>query len=136
MKLLMKHIVKSISVLLLSATLSWADGLTIDDLVERDGLHYKKFTNEPFTGKVSGKENGKFKNSKKDGEWLDYFSDGQLFRIKTFKDGEENGLAKQFRHSGQLHWEGNYKEGNKHGEWKYYFDDGVLTQSQITNQGN
>jgi hypothetical protein len=26
----------------------------MEDLVERDGLYYKKFTDTPFTGKVSG----------------------------------------------------------------------------------
>ena len=35
------------------------------DLVQRDGLHYKKFTDVPFTGKVTGKEQGKLK----DGSW-------------------------------------------------------------------
>lgn len=29
---------------------SW--GETIDDLVEREGIYYKKFTDVPFTGKV------------------------------------------------------------------------------------
>ena len=42
----------------------------MDDLVLIDGVYYKKFTNVPFTGEVSGIESGKFKNGKKDGEWL------------------------------------------------------------------
>ena len=36
----------------------------MDDLVERNDIYYKKFTNFPFTGEVSGKENGKFVNGK------------------------------------------------------------------------
>ena len=39
---------------------SWSE--TMDDLVERDGLYYKKFTNTPFTGEVSGIQSGGFKN--------------------------------------------------------------------------
>ena len=29
-----------------------------DDLVERDDLFYKKFTDEPFSGKTTGQEQG------------------------------------------------------------------------------
>ena len=34
---------------------SLALGERMDDLAVRDGLHYKKFTEVPFTGKVTGK---------------------------------------------------------------------------------
>ena len=45
----------------------------MDDLVKRNDLYYKKFTNIPFTGEISGMWkgnvwNGKFKNGKKNGE--------------------------------------------------------------------
>ena len=39
------------------------------DLVERDGLWYEKFSNEPFTGKVTGIKQGSFKDGKRNGEW-------------------------------------------------------------------
>ena len=41
---------------------SWS--VTIGDLVERNGLYYEKFTDIPFTGKVTGKEQG-------DAEWAE-----------------------------------------------------------------
>ena len=41
---------------------SW--GLTFDDLVERKGLFYKKFTDTPFTGKVTGKTQGVITNGR------------------------------------------------------------------------
>ena len=45
---------------------SW--GLTMDDLVQRDDLYYKKFTDVPFTGEIDeGLERGNFNNGKKDG---------------------------------------------------------------------
>ena len=46
---------------------SWSENLTMDDLVEKNDLYYKKFTDVPFTGEVSGRLSGKFKNGKKDG---------------------------------------------------------------------
>ena len=38
--------------LILFALLSW--GEIMDDLVERDGLFYKKFIQTPFTGEITG----------------------------------------------------------------------------------
>ena len=35
-----------------------------EDLVKRNGLFYNKFTDVPFSGKVSGKRQGSIKNGK------------------------------------------------------------------------
>ena len=40
-------------------------GETMDDLVITSGLYYKKFTDVPFTGKVTGKEQGKIRTGRK-----------------------------------------------------------------------
>ena len=47
---------------------SWSKTLTMDDLVLRKDLYYKKFSNVPFTGEISGKESGSFKEGRQDGE--------------------------------------------------------------------
>ena len=44
-----------------------AYGETMYDLVMRDGIHYKKFSTVPFTGKVTGIYQGSIKNGIKDG---------------------------------------------------------------------
>ena len=44
-----------------------AFGEKIDDLVERDGIHYKQFSDVPFMVKVTGKVQGAFKGGLKDG---------------------------------------------------------------------
>ena len=62
----------------------------MDDLVERDGLYYEKFTDVPFTGNVTGKEQGKISKGKKEGEWLYYFGNSPLW-IHNYKDGEPEG---------------------------------------------
>ena len=81
----MKKLTSIILILFLSllSSPSWSETLTIDDLVERNDLYFKKFTNVPYTGEVSGMANlrftsGKFKNGKRIGEWLTYYEDGQL----------------------------------------------------------
>ena len=66
---------------------SLAFGETMKDLVKRDGIHYKKFSTVPFTGKVTGKEQGSFRNGKKHGPWVFYNADGPLKNKLIFKDG-------------------------------------------------
>ena len=69
---------------------SWSEGISFDDLVERDGLTYKKFTNVPFTGDVDeGLEQGSFNNGKREGHWVIYKGDGSVFDTLTgtYKNG-------------------------------------------------
>ena len=46
---------------------------TMDDLVKRNGIHYKKFSEVPFSGKTTGRFQGTFKNGKLDGAWVSYY---------------------------------------------------------------
>jgi len=68
---------------------SLAFGVTMDDLIFRssNGLLYKKYTEVPFTGKVTGKEQGSFRNGKKEGLWVGYHDNGQLSHKGTYKNG-------------------------------------------------
>ena len=59
----------------------------MDNLVIRDGLYFKKFTDVPFIGEVTGKQQGLFKDGKKEGPWVRYHDNGQLREKGTFKDG-------------------------------------------------
>ena len=62
-------------------------GETMDDLVLREGLYYKKFSLVPFTGKITGRNQGKIKKGNKVGPWVSYHKNGQLYEEGTFKDG-------------------------------------------------
>ena len=68
--------------LVLSETVKWGD------LIVREGLHYKKFTDVPFTGKITGEWQGAFRNGKREGPWVEYHDNGQLFDKRTYKDGK------------------------------------------------
>jgi hypothetical protein len=63
-----------------------AFGETMKDLVLRDGIFYKKFSEVPFTGKTTGKYQGSFKDGKRVGPWVEYWKDGQLLSKGTYKD--------------------------------------------------
>ena len=114
---------------------SWS--VTLGDLVERDGLYYEKFTDVPYTGKVTVDEQGKprdvegvFKNGKAEGAWVEYWI-GQLWRKGNFKNGKEDGAWVYYNDNGQLWQKGNYKNGKREGAWIGYHYNG-----QLSSKGN
>ena len=145
----MRHILTSV-VLLVFLFPSLASGEMMEDLVERDGLIYKKFTDVPFNGKVTGqyqgelrdgilegywvryrddgqlRDKGTYKNGERDGPWVSYNKDGQLSYKETYKDGEMHGPYADYWSNGQLWEEGTYKDGKKDGPWVGYNKDGTV----------
>ena len=138
-----------------SNTTSSNKSLSINDLVKRQGVYYKKFTDVPFTGDVQGKAyemHGSFKNGKKEGSWVSYYDNGQLYsksvfkngiRVKPyfeqfhengevwvrgtdFKDGLMHGSYESYYPDGQLYEKGNYTKGERDGSWVEYWDSGRL----------
>ena len=80
----------TILVISLLSSPSWSE--TIDDLVERNGLYYQNFTDVPFTGKITGGEQGSVKNGEKEGVWVEYNRDGTVNKedTGTHKDDVKN----------------------------------------------
>ena len=103
---------------------SWSE--TMDDLVERNGLYYKQFTDVPFTGNITGDEQVSFKNGKREGAWVRYFDNGQLSDKGNFKNGYKVGAWVGYHDNGQLLFKGNYKDGYKEGVWINYWEDGTV----------
>ena len=105
---------------------SLAYGETMDDLVVRDGIHYKKFSDVPFTGKVTGNTQGSFKDGKEDGPWVGYHDNGRVREKGTYKDGKPDGPYVSYNDNGQLLLKGTFKDGKAEGPWVYYHDNGQL----------
>ena len=108
----------------LTSSVGWS--LEFKDLVYRDGLYYKKFTEVPFTGKITGKTIGSFKNGKEDGSWVYYHDNGQLDSKGDYKNGNGDGFWIGYYENGQLKSKGNWKNGKKDGSWFNYYQNGQL----------
>ena len=67
----MKHLLIIFSLLLTSV--SWSKTIDGDKLVIKFGLYYEKFTDKPFTGKVTGIRKGKISKGKIKGKWKEYW---------------------------------------------------------------
>ena len=86
-------------------------GETMDDLVKRDGLFYKEFTDVPFTGNITGKIRGTIRNGKKNGPWVYNWNRGQLWKKGTYRDGKEEGPWVYNWNNGQLWKKETYQDG-------------------------
>ena len=104
----------------------------MDDLVERDGLFYKKFTDVPFTGEITDKTaQGTFRNGKKEGPWVSYYyENGQVWSEGTYKDGKMHGPWVKYYDNGQLWEKGTYKDGKSDGPWVYYNQNGTVYEKE------
>ena len=117
---------------------------------------------ENFTGQVIKKyKNGQvksienFKNGKLNGEFKEFFEDGNLSQIATFKNGDmknikvfyENGKLKfeqnlknrkgkyrGYYPNGKLEVEGEVFQGDEIGLWKYYNEEGNLLKTEYKSQ--
>ena len=114
---------------------SFAMGETMDDLVVRDGLHFKKFSKVPFTGKTTGKSQGSFRNGKKHGPWVGYHKNGQLFYKGILKDRKRDGPWVFYHKNGQLWFKGTYKDGKGVGPWVDYHKSGQLRSKGTLKDG-
>ena len=109
---------------------------TMDDLVERDGLYYKEFTDVPFTGDITDKTTqGTFRNGGKEGPWVEYQDNGQLSYEGTYKDGIQEGPWVQYYEDGQLSYKGTYKVGKEDGPWVHYYPNGQLSDKGTYKDG-
>ena len=125
------------SLFLLSGCDSGFMSETVDygELIERDGLYYKKFSDVPYTGKVKGEEQGSIKNGKKEGEWVWYYENGQLESKVTYKNGEREGEYVSYWMNGHLNVKATFKNGKLEGESLYYDEDGQFNWKETHKNG-
>ena len=102
-------------VTLLFPSLALGQAVTMDDLVITNGLFYKKFINVPFTGEVTGLEQGGFLNGKREGLWVSYYRGGQLLWAGSFLNGKREGFFVRYWRDGTVDasWTGTWKNGEK-----------------------
>ena len=115
---------------------SLALGLEMNDLVEREGLYYEKFTVVLFTGEVTGKIQGQFKDGKREGLWTSFYENGQLWWKGPYKDGKLNGPYVWYYDNGQLWSEETYKDGEiEDGPYLTYHENGQLWSEETYKDG-
>ena len=133
----MKQLTTLITILFISflSSPSWSETVSMDELVERNGLYYKKFTDVPYSGEVGNIfKNGKFKAGMKEGYWREYNGDGSLGNKEHFRKGKLDGRSEYYYYNGQSIIE-NHIDGKLNGRWEWYYDNGKLQELRILKDG-
>ena len=145
----MKILFLIISIFFISSP-TWSETVTIDDLKEKNGFYYKKFSIfSPlnflfgFTGIVESyyengnlRVKGNFKDGKENGLWEWYSENGKLEKKGNYKEGlREDGLWEFYYKNGQLSSKGNWKDNNPDGVWVNFNQDGSLKKTETWKDG-
>jgi hypothetical protein len=99
---------------------------TMYDLGRRGGIYYKKFSDIPFSGDITGNPKGEFKNGKREGVWIWENKNGQINTKGNYKNGMEDGSWVTYHENGELYTKGDFKNGNKVGAWVRYWNNAQL----------
>ena len=131
---ILKNLTTLIFYFLLSIQLLIAETVNKDELVKRwvplqPDKYFKKFTNKPFTGTVEKRdkydsnillEHFKVKNGILNGEYLNFHSNGQLYKLRNYKNGKKEGVEQVFTQYGRLIKEIEWKDNKKNGTFTIY----------------
>lgn len=72
---------------------------------------------------------GEFKDNKRDGKWMYYYENGNIWSEGFFKDGKSDGKRITHYENGKIFYEGYYKEDQRVGTWKFYDEKGKLVKT-------
>ena len=113
-----------------------------DDLIERNGLWYEKFTSVPFTGSVyaeyaGGKrvKNGEIVNGLREGPWEKYWENGQLSVKISYKEGKPDGVPEIYSENGQIKSKSNYQDSERDDPWEIYDLEGQFKSEGTHDDG-
>jgi hypothetical protein len=105
------------------------------ELTKAGGLIY--YQSKPFTGKgFSLYYNNKveqeieFKNGKQDGKTINFYKDGKIKFLSTYKENTKNGPSESYDESGAIISKGNFKNGKADGQWIGWINYGIADAGQ------
>ena len=85
-----------------------------------------KNTNIPFSGEINETLKAD-QNGKKEGTWVRYYSNGQLFSVSNYETGKKNGAWITYNNKGHLIEKGHYKNDLEEGHWIRLFENGKIS---------
>lgn len=71
---------------------------------------------------------GAYKNSKREGKWMYWYENGNVWSEGFFINGKSDGKRTTFFENGKVRYEGSYKEDMRVGKWQFFDENGRLLQ--------
>ena len=113
--------------LILTSSVTFATSMGY--LVKTGSLYYEMFAVVPFTGEVDeGVYRGTIKNGYREGLWVMYYGEGQIWSEGAYKNGSREGPWVMYYPSGQLATKGAHNNGVREGPWVWYREDGTKNE--------
>ena len=136
----MKLLITTLTLLcFITSSVSW--GMTMKDLVNKNGIYYSKSSDIPFTGKINEKNKfghrteGFFKDGVKEGDWNVYWDNGQLMVEGQHKQDLRVGDWTIYHGNGQIMNTMKYKNGKLEGKLEMFYFDGQMQASIMMSNG-
>ena len=90
-------------IIVLSISLSLAENINdYASLNKKNGLYYKNFSNEPFTGSVLGAVEGYISKGLKEGKFTKKYKNGNILSIANFLNGNLQGEYVEYFNNGNI----------------------------------
>ena len=124
-----------VSLFLFSPTIT-AETSYYKNLIEKEGLFYKKGSNKPYSGSVKGSQIGLMVKGKREKEWKEFYPNGNIKREVSFKNGVQHGLGSSYFPDGKLLMRGNLINGLQDGVWKKFYPNGNVEIKLTFKEGN
>ena len=102
----------------------------LDDLVKRNGVFFKKFSDVPFEGRLKPPNSGAFRRGLPEEELLFRRIDGSLRERRSYSNGRPHGLWVNYDLNGNIFRQLNYKNGKWHGPYIRFDSKGQLTRKR------
>ena len=105
---------------------------TLGELVKRDAIYYKKSSDLPFTGRITGLSEGWIKDGKPEGPWLEFHRKRKLYVKGTYNEGKREGSWSAYWPNGQLLYQAMFQNGKIEGSWNDYNHHGDVAKMFAT----
>lgn len=110
--------VNNISICAFESILETGEKIYYEAECIKDSMLYLNGTYIVFHNNGNKKLVGNYLKGEKDGQWEEYYEEGQLKIIRNFKFSDDlNGIYKAFREDGKLLREGSYINNKRNGFW-------------------
>lgn len=63
---------------------------------------------------------GKFQDEMRDGDWISYYKNGNVWAKAQYVNGKEQGLKTIYYENGNIYYVGTMISGKRVGKWKFY----------------
>ena len=116
--------------------------IQIDEIVKRDDIFYRKFSNIPFSGHIeSYHPNGQLKivgdllDGKKVGKWIEYYLTGIKKSKGQFANGKKDGPWVYYFLNANIKEKQYFIDGHKDGLWEKFDVHGTVVQTESYQNG-